>query len=208
MTTRITTRDELIARQMARGISRERAEMVADARDLLQAELTANADAMGAALADFPTYPDEQLAVLNRLADELLDVPIGAPIDGELAKEFVLRFRGLQATIGRGGLPSAWVPAAFGHAVKPDVESDTDTIAEEESDLTPDERAVIGALTDELQGIDEIARAAGVSTAVADRVLPIAEMAGIAITDKCSSHHVPPTYRRRPQSPYWKGGRA
>jgi hypothetical protein len=89
-----------------------------------------------------------------------------------------------------------------------DMASDTDTIAEEREDLAPDERAVIGALTDELRSIEEVARAAGVSTAVADRVLPIAEMAGIAITDRNSSHHIPPTYRRRPQSPYWKGGRA
>ena len=152
------------------------------------------------------SYADEQLAVLNRLGDQLLDVPVGAPVDGELAKEFVLRFRGLQATIARGGVPTAWQLDNL--AAVPLGPSDADTIAEERVDIPAEDQAVLDALTDELQSVGEIARAAGVSTAVADRVLPIAELAGIAITDRCASHHVPPTYRRRPQSPFWKETRA
>jgi hypothetical protein len=55
---RITTREELIARQIARGVTPERAAMIADARDALQAELTATAPAIAAALDDSHLGPE------------------------------------------------------------------------------------------------------------------------------------------------------
>lgn len=65
---RITTREELIARQIAGGATPERAAMVADARDRLQRELTAAAPAIGALL-DAP----ENDGLAHLMSDALLD---------------------------------------------------------------------------------------------------------------------------------------
>lgn len=69
----ITSREELIARQIARGVSPERAAMIADARDLLQAELTRNAPAIAAVLADEADVPptDEERVTVRIRASEL-----------------------------------------------------------------------------------------------------------------------------------------
>jgi hypothetical protein len=158
-------------------------------------------------MTDPTSYADEQLAVLNRLADELLSVQPGEPCDGELAKEFVLRFRGLQATIGRGGIPTAWQPVEE----NPDTEwipNDTHTIAEERADLTADERAVVDALTDTPQTAETIAREIGMSVFAVRGILDVVHMAGIATDDSDWRNGAPPAYRRRPQSPFWTEARA
>jgi hypothetical protein len=68
---RISTREELIARQIANGVSPERAAMVADARDALQAEITRNAPAIAAAL-DEPAV-DGTDGLVHLMSDALLD---------------------------------------------------------------------------------------------------------------------------------------
>jgi hypothetical protein len=68
---RISTREELIARQVSAGVAPERAAMIADARDRLQAELTANAPALAAALDD--DEEDGTDGLVHLMSDALLD---------------------------------------------------------------------------------------------------------------------------------------
>lgn len=153
------------------------------------------------------SHADDQLAALRRLADELCNVPVGAPIDGAKGKEFVLRFRGLDFTCSGGDLPRAWSPVDE----NPDTEwisSDTDCIAEERVDLSADERMVFDALTDTPQTAEKIARDLGLSVFTVRGILDVGQQAGIATDESDWRNGAAPAYRRRPQSPFWTEARA
>lgn len=103
---RISTREELIERQVAAGVTRERATMIADARDTLQAELTRNAPAIAAALdAPLPVhYTREQIAARFAEVDEFVLVlgPDDRAYDPETGDTFL---GGVTIRYARGEFP-------------------------------------------------------------------------------------------------------